>query len=180
MRHLLAFTLATLPMLFSTRALAGERVQLGIVDFAFDGGTLKCEFGSNSCDSKPKVALIVHPASVKTTLKRKGLVPVAGTTGSTVLIFEPNGKHRLLDRDGAAAWAKERIAEMATRSSSVADNAFVATVLHTLTTGDPVRVWASDGVQLLESGRWSALFDSSPRSPDGFSDSDPFADPDGG
>ena len=159
----------------SSQLLAGDTVHTGFVDFAFDGGSLKCEFGTT--DDKRSVAFIVHPATVKEAAGRKNLILTPGTKGSAVFIIDSDGKHRQLDHKTGIEWAKKRISEMAVRQSSVAENAFVAAAMHTLSTGDPVLVWANDGVDLLESGNWSGLFNPAPQAPDNFPDTDPFSDP---
>ena len=172
----LAIILSLILSFVPSLLLAGDLGQTGSVDFAFDGGTIKCEFGTKGPKSERSVAFIVHPASIKTATARKNLILIPGTTGSAVLIVDSDGKHRQLDRKAGAEWAKERVAEMAARRSSVAENAFVAAAMHTLSTGTPVLVWANDGVELLESGNWTGLFYAAPQATDRFPDTGPFAD----
>ncbi len=132
--------------------------QAGSVDFAFDGGTIKCEFGTKTPESTASVTLIVHPESMRKMVEHEKIILRPGTKGSAVFVIDADGTQRQLDLQTGTEWARERITEMSDRKSSVEENAFVAAVMHTLATGTPVSVWAADGVELLESGKWSALF----------------------
>jgi hypothetical protein len=164
-------------MLAFTRSLvlADAPGQIGFVDFAFDGGTLKCEFGTEDAESKRSVAYILHPESMKAATGRKNVILIPGTLGSAVFTIDSDSIHRQLDRGSATEWARERVSEMAVRPSSVAENAFVAAVMHTLSTGTPVLVWANDGVDLLKAGNWSGLFNPTLQASDNFpSVDDPF------
>lgn len=163
--------------MISSIASAGESGTVGSVDFAFDGGTIKCEFGTKDRSSKPSVAIIVHPATVKSAAGRKNLFFTPGTKGSVVMVIDAEGKHQQLDQKAVTRWAKQRVAEM-TERTSLAENAFVAAAVHTVTTGEPIRVWSADAVDLLRSGHWAGLFRTAPDHQDPFEERDPFAEGD--
>lgn len=63
---------------------------------------------------------------------------------------------------------------MGVRESSLEEHAFVAAVVHTLTTGERVRCWGHMAQEALEAGKWGRLFakpeKDEPRKPD----ADPF------
>ena len=102
-------------------AVAQDSEVVGKVDFPLDGGTLRCKFGSKQQGSRRHVALIVHPATINSATGHKKLVLKPGTAGSAVVIVDSDGTHRQLDPKSGAAWAKERITDMASRSSSIAE-----------------------------------------------------------
>lgn len=147
----------------SSAAVAGDAPKLGSVDFHFDGGSLDCKFGTRDPAAKPVFAMIVYPTSVARLAEEGMFTPIPDVPGSTVVARNAAGKYVQLDAQAARAWAKDRATEMAVRKSSVAENAFLAAVLHTLYTGEPVRVWAGEGRKALEAGAWTKLFANRPR-----------------
>ena len=132
--------------------------QHGSITFAFDGGTLLCTFGRRDRDDKSCAAMILVPTTARKQIERKILTPPDGQQGSIVIFLEPDGKKTQINRDNVYDWAKARVADIASRESAVAEHAFVATVVHTISTGTPLSVWGSDAQDTLESGQWCKLF----------------------
>ena len=145
----------------------------GSVTFFFDGGTLQCTFGRSNRADKPHVAMIVFPASVDRFSERSKLPIDKKQGGSIVLVSDANGKLIQLTSESLRAWSKARVSDMAGRQTSVAENAFVAAVMHTISTGTPLEVWASTARDILESGHWNKLFDPTLEKADTFG-GDPF------
>lgn len=150
--------------------LADEKGMAGSVTFYFDGGTLLCTFGKSNRDQMQCVAMIVFPASVDRFSKPETPID-KNQKGSIVLVSDSNGKFVQLTPESLHGWSKARISAMAGRQTSVAENAFVAAVVHTISTGTPIEIWASKAQEMLESGHWNKLFDST------IAKADPFDDP---
>ena len=113
------------------------------VEFAFDGGTLRCTFGTTERGTKPHIAMIVVPSSVDALAKRAAIPIKQDGSGSVVIVSGPDGKFTQLTEASLDAWAKARNSNMSAREASVAENAFVAAVVHSLSTATPLQLWAS-------------------------------------
>ncbi|NND97142.1 MAG: hypothetical protein HKN47_07430 [Pirellulaceae bacterium] len=132
--------------------------QRGSVTFAFDGGTLLCTFGRIGSEGKRSAAMILFPSTAKMQIERNLLKQHSDQHGSVVIVVEPDGKKTQLFGDTVHKWAKARVANASSRDSAIEEHAFVATVVHALSTGTPLSVWGSDAQDLLESGQWCKLF----------------------
>lgn len=145
-------------------ATAGDPQPSPSIDFLFDGGSLVLTFAENEkqCSS----LRIVHPRAVKSLSEKSEWQRKPGTGGSIVLLAQSNGAPIQLDRGSLTEWVEKRVAEMSERECTIGENAFVAAVVHTVSTGAQIRVWGYDGIEMLEKGNWSGLFSSKNANPE--------------
>ncbi|TWU65326.1 hypothetical protein [Crateriforma conspicua] len=137
----------------------GDKAIPGSVTFAFDGGTLRCTFGTRNRNATPNIAMIVFPSSVEVMTKRTGIPIKRRGKEAVVIVSTDERKFVQLTHTSVGTWSKKRIAEMSGRPTSVAENSFVSAVVHALSNDLPVSLWASDAQDALEAGTWCKLFD---------------------
>ena len=142
----------------SNPSLAEDPGAPGSVTFAFDGGTLRCTFGTADANAKSHIALLLYPSSIDAFANRSGIKIKRNGDAAVVLVSDDNEKFVQLTSESVIAWSKMRITDMSKRRTSIAENSVVSVVVHALTNNLPISLWGARAEDALEAGTWCQLF----------------------